>query len=130
MHLKSPFIQLGISIEAGLFILKELGHNISETNEKEVCFTVNTASFSVAIYPKNSIVGSVWYDDPLGRETEEDKEKKQKLYLARYGKLESWELRMKNDWMHYWFNPKDNVSMVYGLHNDVIRFNQYAEKNA
>jgi len=32
-------------------------------------------------------------------------------------------MRMDNGWMHYWFNDKEGIQMVYGIHNDVIRFN-------
>lgn len=32
---------------------------------------------------------------------------------------------MENGWMRYWFNPVDGVNMVYGIHMDVIRFNEY-----
>lgn len=128
--LETPFIPLGISLQDGLSILKQWGYDVLETSEKEVCFMVKTSTVGTAIYPKNDNVGSVWYDDPLGRETEEGKQKKVRLYLARYGVLKNWELRMDNGWMHYWFNPKDKVAMVYGIHKDVIRFNQYEEKNA
>jgi hypothetical protein len=34
-------------------------------------------------------------------------------------------MRMDNGWMRFWINPKAGVSMVYGIHMDVIRFNKY-----
>lgn len=34
-------------------------------------------------------------------------------------------MRMDNGWMHYWFNDKEEIQMVYGIHNDVIRFNMF-----
>jgi hypothetical protein len=88
-------------------------------------YKVNTDFFSVAIYPFENRIRSVWYDDPIGRESEAGIDQKAQLYLKRYGAIKNWELRMDNGWMHYWFNPSDKVAMVYGIHYDVIRFNQY-----
>jgi hypothetical protein len=67
----------------------------------------------------------VWYDDPSGRDSQQGKEQKVLLYLERYGARADWELRMDNGWMRYWFNEAAHASMVYGIHMDVIRFNEY-----
>jgi hypothetical protein len=121
--LLSPKIELGIPIEEGLSVLKELGDIIEERDGKEHSYRVDTADYDVAIYDKNGIVSSVWFNDPLGRLWSKGKAMKLRLYLARYGEASDWELRTDNGWMHYHFNDKAGVNMVYGVHNDVIRFN-------
>ena len=126
MELKTPHIPLRIGLEEGLSILKQLGCDVIEDQGSERSFRIESPSFGVAIYAKNNEVGSVWFDDAIGRTSTADMEKKVHLYLARYGTLENWELRSDNGWMRYWFNPQDHVSMVYGIHNDVIRFNQFS----
>ncbi len=123
--IQSPHIPLRISMLEGLEILKSTGYEITEEAVNEHCLKVETPSFSAAIYVKDNEVSSVWYDDPIGRDSTTGKEQKVELYLSRYGLLSNWELRMDNGWMHYWFNPSDKVAMVYGIHKDVIRFNQY-----
>jgi len=37
---------------------------------------------------------------------------------------------MVNNLMRYWVNACDKAAMVYSLHSDVIRFNQYDEEYA
>jgi hypothetical protein len=127
--LNTPHIPLGLNLAEGLTILKSLGSIVEEQNA-ERSYTVETAEFRVAIYERAGRVDSVWYDDPLGRSSDAEKEGKVKLYLKRYGSLSNWELRMNNGWMLYWFNPKDKAAMVYGIHKDVIRFNQFDEPSA
>lgn len=128
--LSSPHIPLRIALQEGIEILQSTGFNVVEETEPEQLFRVTTPTFGVAIYAKGNEVGSVWYDDPIGRATPIGKEKKIELYLMRYGSLSNWELRMENGWMRYWFNPYDKAAMVYGIHKDVIRFNQYSEEQA
>lgn len=84
----------------------------------------------MAVCAKNGHVASVWYDDPIGRGSAAGKERKIELYLTRYGSLSNWELRMVNDSIRYWVNGYDKAAMVYSLHRDVIRFNQYYEEYA
>src|SRR5438552_8080880 len=127
--LRTPHIPLGLSLVEGLSLLQAIGP-VEEESGSEHCYSVETSAFSAAIYEKEGVVSSVWYDDPLGRDSDAEKEHKVKLYLRRYGSLPNWELRMNNGWMLYWFNPKDKVAMVYGIHKDVIRFNQFDEPNA
>jgi len=100
-ELITPHVPLGLMLDEGISILESTGNE----------------------------VGSVWYDDSTGRESTWGIEKKIEMYLERYGLLSNWELRMENGWMRYWFNPNDHASMVYGIHNDVIRFNQYDGEN-
>lgn len=122
--LSTPHIPLGISIEEGLRIISELGE-VKEENDKEHSFRVDTEDFDLAIYEKEGKVKSVWFSDPTGRIWNLGKKRKIDLYLKRYGNLEDWEERMDNGWMKYFFNSKSNSAMVYGLHMDVIRFNQW-----
>lgn len=129
-RIDTPHIPLRLDLQEGMDILKSTGYKVIEETGTEHLFKVTTPSFSVAIYAKENEVSSVWYDDPVGRNSAASKEKKVELYLIRYGSLSNWELRMDNGWMHYWFNPVDRVAMVYGLHKDVIRFNQYREDHA
>ncbi|WP_041446958.1 hypothetical protein [Thiocystis violascens] len=114
----------------GLLLLERLQVEVVEELAPEHCFRADTISFSVAIYPEADRVRSAWYDDLTARETDAAKYKKVLAYLARYGATENWEMRVDNGWMRYWFNPSDEVAMVYGVHGDVIRFNQYREVSA
>jgi hypothetical protein len=124
--LNTPHIPLRIKLSEGLRVLKDLGEPMNEVVGNEQCFRVDGEFFSVAIYPEGTEVKSVWYDDPIGRDTAQGRTKKVEQYLARYGAIQNWELRLDNGWMHYWFNPSDKVAMVYGIHKDVLRFNIYA----
>jgi len=119
----SPDIQLCISIEKGMEMLKKLVDAVEERDDKEYSYRVDTPEYDVAIYDKDGIVTSVWFNDPLGRIWSKGKAMKLKLYLARSGKPEDWELRLNNGGMHYHFNDQAGVNMVYGVHIDVIRFN-------
>ena len=129
-ELQTPHVPLRIGLAEGIEILQSAGYTVTEEIAAEHLFKVETPRFSVAIYAKDNEVGSVWYDDLTGRETAPGKERKIELYLMRYGSLSNWEFRMDNGWMHYWFNPIEKIAMVYGLHKDVIRFNQFHEEHA
>jgi hypothetical protein len=126
----TPHIPLGISVEQALGILQSLGNPVREQTADEHCHRLDTPLFSLAVYPDNGVVRSVWYNDPTGRESVSGRVGKVEAYLKRYGHLQNWERRLDNAWMHYWFNPIDQVQMVYGVHEDVIRFNQYQDQNA
>jgi hypothetical protein len=127
VRLQTPHVPLGIELREGLRFLEALRVELVEEKDPEHCFRADTASFSVAIYPEADRVRSVWYDDQVARESEATKRKKVLAYLARYGAIKNWEMRMDNGWMRYWFNPSDEAAMVYGVHMDVIRFKQYRE---
>ena len=73
MKLDTPHIPLRLSLEHGLAILHSLGCEVREEKGPERYFQVETESFRVAIYPSDHKVGSVWYDDPLGRDSEAGK---------------------------------------------------------
>jgi hypothetical protein len=123
--LGTPHIAVGTTLVDGMLALRSIGGDIHEEQSGERCLKVIAPGFRVAIYPKGEFVGSVWYDDPLGRESAEGIRIKVERYLERYGPMSNWEQRMENGWMQYWFNPRNRVAMVYGIHKDVIRFNQF-----
>ncbi len=62
----SPDIQLCISIEKGMEMLKKLVDAVEERDDKEHAYRVDTPEYDVAIYDKEGIVTSVWFNDPLG----------------------------------------------------------------
>lgn len=119
----TPHVELLIPIKDGVRILERVGNEIVEEKEGEHAFFVSSDKFEMRIYEKNGLVESVWYDDPMGRIWPGGKTRKINLYLERYGSLSNWELRMNNGWMKYYFNDVDEVGVVYGIHNDVIRVN-------
>ncbi|GDY24365.1 hypothetical protein AHAT_02550 [Agarivorans sp. Toyoura001] len=121
--LYSPHIELGISLERGLSVLREFGEPVETRNDNGHSFRVDSPEFDVAIYEKEGIVIGVWYNDPIGRLWSKGKSKKVDLYLQRYGDLSNWDMRQDNGWMRYHFNDAEGLAMVYGVHNDVIRFN-------
>ena len=123
--LNTPHIPLRTNLRDGIEILQSIGPNVTESIGPEHYFKLETSSFTMAVCAKDNHIASVWYDDPIGRESLPGKERKIELYLMRYGSLSNWELRMVNDLMRYWVNVCDKAAMVYNLHNDVIRFNQY-----
>lgn len=123
--IETPHVPLGIPISDALDILKNAKDDISKTVEdEEVSYKISTEFFEVAVYEKNGIASSVWYNDPTGRLTFFGKRKKIKLYLARYGQSSNWEKRMNNVWITFFFNDTDKLAMAYGNDMDVIRFNQ------
>ncbi len=127
---ETPHIPLGSSLKEALVALERFGKPLQDDSDEELCYRIETASFRMAVYPKGDVVGSVWYDDPVGRGSEAERTQKVEAYLKRYGQLKNWERRLDNGWMHYWFNPIDHAQMVYGVHQDVLRFNQYDEEGA
>jgi hypothetical protein len=122
--LPTPHVAVGSALDTALPQLKGLGALV-EVKEPEYCYRVETPDFALAVFPDSSRIRSVWYDDPTGRGDPRGVEEKIEAYLIRYGPMKDWEIRLNNGLMHYWFNPKAHASMVYGLHKDVIRFNEY-----
>jgi hypothetical protein len=123
--LTSPHIPLASSLAEALKILNALGVPVVEVMDNEHSFRADTEHFNIAIYPDGDTIKSVWYNDALGRESEEARGQKIERYLERYGALSNWKMTMDNGWMQYWFNERDGATMVYGVHMDVIRFNRY-----
>lgn len=120
-----PFVPLGISLDAGLALLRNTGAAIVEESENEHSFKVQLEEAAVAIYTHGQRVDSVWYDDPLGRWSDRGKKRKIELHLARYAALPGWSVWNENDWMKYWKHGEVPIRMVYGIHMDVIRFNNH-----
>lgn len=118
-----PFVPIGIELEAGVTLLTEIGTGLREANDRERSFKVEVGEASVAIYTRGRIVDSVWYDDPLGRCSDQGRQRKIELHLARYASLSGWSIWNENGWMKYWKHEAAPVRMVYGVHGDVIRFN-------
>lgn len=122
--LRTPDIPLGGAVNDSFELLKRYGEIVRVEDENDArVYRTSTEEFSVAIYVRDGIVQSVWYDDPVGRALEIGRQRKISLYLARYRNTGTWELRMENGWMRYYFNDEDNLQMVYGIQADVIRFN-------
>lgn len=76
----------------------------------------------MAIYTRGKVGDAVWYDDPLGRWSDQGKHGKVELHLARYASLSGWSIWNENGWMKYWKHDAAPIRMVYGVHADVIRF--------
>jgi hypothetical protein len=123
-RISSAHVDLLIPIGEGLRILESVGNEIIEEHEGgEHTFYVDAKTYEIRIFEKKGLVVAVWYNDPLGRSWAGGITRKVNLYLERYGPLVNWEIRMNNGWMKYYFNDVDQVGMVYGIHNDVIRIN-------
>lgn len=122
--LDSLHIKVGIPLNEGVELLKSLNKEIYEEHEdNEHSFRVDNGNYQIAIYEKNNIIKSVWYNDPSGRLLGFGKNRKISLYLNRYKDKGKWQQNMTNAWMKYYFNETDKIQMVYGIDMDVIRFN-------
>lgn len=97
----------------------------SKGERNEHSFRVQLGAAAVAIYTRGQHVDSVWYDDPLGRWSTQGKKRKIELHLSRYGPLEGWSIWNENEGMKYWKHDAVPTRMVYGIHMDVIRFNDH-----
>lgn len=125
--INTPHIPLGMKFEDAIEVLKKIDENvIREDDGKEVAHRINANGYSLAIYEINGMVSSVWYDDPAGRCNGLGKRRKIEMYLERYKSYGIWEQRMNNGWITFYFNDLDKVSMAYGNHKDVLRFNMRA----
>jgi len=129
--IRTPHVDLGVSLPVGVAVLRSTGAVISEELDREQrTYRVSLPGYQMAIYDGGGFVSSVWYDDPAGRLTPFGKRQKIKLYMERFTKNGSWQLRLNNGWMKFYFNDVDHVQLVYGLHMDVIRINSLARENA
>jgi hypothetical protein len=68
VHIHTPHIALGSSMEDALEILGCLGHVRQEDSERESRYRVETPIFAIAVYPKSGTVGSVWDGRSDGKE--------------------------------------------------------------
>jgi hypothetical protein len=122
----TPHVDLGVSLHVGVAVLRSTGAVVSEEVEgEERTYRVSLPGYQMAIYERGGFVSSVWYDDPAGRLTPFGKRRKIKLYMDRFTKNGSWQLRINNGWMKFYFNNVDHMQLVYGLHMDVIRINSW-----
>ena len=121
VNLLSPHIPLRISLAEARGLFRDALPLLREDGS----LGVSLRGVEIALYETDGVVSSIWYNDPAGRESHGGREAKVTAYLSRYGDISSWERRMDNGWMHYWFNVPARAAMVYGLHNDVIRFNDW-----
>ena len=121
VSLLSPHVPLRIPAAEARTLLR--GAKLRTRDDGSIVFSLR--GVKLALYETDDLISSVWYDDPAGRESTTGREAKVAAYLSRYGDMASWERRMDNGWMHYWFNVPARAAMVYGLHKDVIRFNTW-----
>ena len=128
----TPHVDLGVSLDVGVAVLRSTGAAVvSEVAVgEEQTYRVSLPGYQMAIHERGGFVSSVWYDDPAGRLTPFGKRRKVKLYMDRFAKNGSWQLRINNGWMKFYFNDVDHMQLVYGLHMDVIRINSLAGENA
>jgi len=123
-QIATPHLPLGQALESAVAQLEHAGYELIGVEEHAQFFRTQDDEVGVTVHATGGMVTSVVYDDPAGRNSEQGKAEKIRLYLTRYGAPASWKMRMQNDWMDYWFNPAGKVSMVYGRDMDVLRFNR------
>ena len=124
----TPHIPLGVSLEAGLKILKSVSQEIEkDTDEDQTFYKIQGENYEMGFYEDEGKVTSTWYNDWAGRFTPFGKKKKISLYLQRYGIKKNWEKGINNGWIQFFYNETDNVGMAYGLDKDVIRFNLHEQ---
>jgi hypothetical protein len=123
--LSTPHIPVKSNLASALSVLKSCADEILVLEGDEHAYRASARGWELIIYADADEVNAVWYNDESGRRSRESKLAKIHRYLSRYSALTDWELRMDNGWMRYWFNPREGVMMVYGVHKDVIRFNKY-----
>ncbi|CAL2087270.1 conserved protein of unknown function [Tenacibaculum sp. 190524A02b] len=122
--LLTPFLPVGGNVKEGLKILNSFSKEIDIEKDGEVTnYRIEGDDFDLALYVNDSKIIAVWYNDPMGRESEEGMKRKLDLYMERYGKREDWELILNNGWMEFYYNDVEKLQIVYGLHQDVIRVN-------
>lgn len=124
MQIQPPHIPLGISLEEGLKILNSVSADIEKLpGEREDFYKVGAKGWECGFYSKGDVVRSSWFNDPLGRESQEGIDLKIDAYLARYGSIDDWEEGLNNGWIQFFLNKNAGVGMAYGLDKDVLRFN-------
>lgn len=124
IKLDTQHLELGVSVDAAVSVFQSTGGAIvSESDGEEKKYRVNLASYEMAFYYKDNKVCAVWYNDPAGRLTELGRQRKLNLYMQRFRRSGSWEMRLDNGWMRFFYNDVDAVSVVYGIHKDVVRVN-------
>ena len=126
MQIKTPHIPLNIPLEDALEILKGVSETIlKEVEEDATFYKVSASDYECGFYEKGSVVIATWYNDPVGRDSQDELNLKVSLYLNRYGELDDWEDGINNGWIQFFNNNKTSVGLSYGLHKDVLRFNYF-----
>ncbi len=124
MQLKPPHIPLGISVEDGIIILNSISNDIEKyIEEREDFYKVSSQDWEFGFYSRGGLIHSTWYNDPLGRESQEGIDTKVTAYLVRYGSIDDWKEGLNNGWIQFFINENAGIGMAYGLHKDVLRFN-------
>jgi len=122
--IQTPHIPRGTAMSEALDILKTVSPNVEKyEDDRETFYKARCAEFEMGFYESDGKVTAVWYNDPVGRESQDGINTKVSLYLARYGEIEDWEVGINNGWIQFFMNDKNKIGMAYGLHKDVIRFN-------
>ena len=122
--IKAPHIAPGTTLSDALDILKNVSSQIEKHDDKnETFYKVSCDVFEMGFYEEDGKVKAVWYNDPIGRKSQDGINMKVTLYLSRYGEIDDWEDGINNGWIQFFINNKTNVGMAYGLHKDAIRFN-------
>ena len=67
-RLRTPHVPLGVSIDEGFEEFKKFGV-ITRTEDEgdDKVYRISTDSYDAALYERDGIVRSIWYDDPSGR---------------------------------------------------------------
>ncbi|KDC47326.1 hypothetical protein [Pseudoalteromonas fuliginea] len=126
MQIKTPHIPLNIPLEDALDILKGVSETIlKEVEEDATFYKVSVSDYECGFYEKENVVIATWYNDPEGRDSQDELNLKVSLYLNRYGELDDWEDGINNGWIQFFNNNKTGVGLSYGLHKDVLRFNYF-----
>jgi|CXWL01.1.fsa_nt_gi hypothetical protein len=123
MRLETPHIPLRISANEAELTLRNFAPTEQLVSEADGTIAFACGGVSIKAYVTEGKVSSVWYNDPAGRGSETGLQHKITACLARYGDPASWECRLDNGWMRYWYNVPPRVAMVYGIQSDVVRFN-------
>lgn len=125
--IKAPHIPLGVSFTEFCKSKEYLKFPMTfkeRDDDKVEFYSTDNDGWNWGVFIKRDIIISSWYDDPFGRQSDEGIEKKINQYLSRYGSLDEWEARLNNGWIQFYFNDNAGINMAYGIHQDVIRFNQ------
>lgn len=126
MKINTPHIPLNVDLSEGIKILSSVSKMIETDIENEDTFyKVSMPEYECGFFEKNNTIVATWYNDPLGRGSNERVSSKVELYLERYASLESWDKGVNNGWIQFFNNSSNKISMAYGLHNDVLRFNYH-----
>lgn len=125
-NLITPFFDLGMPFTEAEKIIRNVEGTIEVTTEDgRICIRNTTPNFACSIKEENGRLRTVWYDDPLGRDSEDGKARKMGLYMERQKKIGTWVNTIEDGYNLWWHNQIDDLMLVYGLHGDVILIHDY-----